>query len=95
MANDQPLATANDKTIADHQPQTTANDKIARNARFDFGGKYDKTIPGHQPLTTANDKTMADHQPLTTANDQTMVGGFVSFRCHTQLCHIDGWTTLR
>ena len=49
--------------------------------KFGFGGKCDKTIAGHQPLTTANDKTM--------------VGGFVSFRCHTQLCHIDGWTTLK
>ena len=88
IAGHQPLTTANDKTIADHRPQTTANDKI-------FSGKCDKTIAGHRPLTTANDKTMGDHQRLTTANDETMVGGFVSFRCHTQLCHIDGWTTLR
>ena len=63
VANDQPLATANDKTIADHQPQTTSNDK-SRERRFGFGGKYDKRIPGQQPLTTANDKTMADKQWL-------------------------------
>ena len=44
VANDQPLATANDKTIADHQPQTTANDKIAQNARF---GRWNLVLVAH------------------------------------------------